>query len=194
MASLLVGLGNPGAQYERTRHNLGYMVIRSLAKKWGGVFRRDPRGLGESTKIDVEGKTVHLLLPTTYMNVSGEAVSAYMHYFKIPLEQLLIVVDDVALPFGKCRLRGWGSSGGHNGLKSVEHVLCSTHYKRLRMGIGHPGERVLADFVLESFSAEEQKELQKFIDQGTAILENILKEGFSATQNVINSLTQVRGE
>lgn len=185
---LFVGLGNPGTHYEKTRHNLGFLVIRAFANKYGKVFKKDVKFLGETVKFDIEGKEVHLLLPHTYMNRSGEAIKAYMNYFKIPLEKILVVLDDVALPFGKCRLRGWGSSGGHNGLKSVENCLLSNHYKRLRMGIGHPGEKILTDFVLDPFSNEEQKELQQFIDKGIAILENVIRQGFSAAQ--CNRLTQ----
>lgn len=185
---LFVGLGNPGRQYEMTRHNMGYLVIQAFAKRLGWSFKEDHRFNAMIVKGSVEGREVHLLLPLTYMNLSGQAVMRYMHYFKIPFDRLVVITDDVALAFGKLRLRGIGSAGGHNGLKSIESSLGTSHYKRLRMGIGHPGERVLADYVLEMFDPIERQCLPVFIDSGVEILQRLLKENFSHVMTSVNSV------
>jgi peptidyl-tRNA hydrolase, PTH1 family len=144
--------------------------------------------------------TVHLILPTTYMNNSGIAVRRYLDYFKLMPQQLVVVVDDVALPFGEMRLRGEGSSGGHNGLKSLTEHLATSHYARLRMGIGsnmghpqsHPegqpeGYMPLADYVLSDFSTSEVGQLEEFIDRGTQVLMRLIKEPIAIVMNAINT-------
>src|SRR5262249_53882417 len=124
----------------------------------------------------------------TYMNLSGNAVRRYVDYFKVPLNSLVIVTDDMALPFGQLRLRHMGSSGGHNGLKSIEACLGTSHYKRLRMGISHPGEKTWVDYVLEPFSSTEQQELPTFIDRGVEVLQRLLKESFSHVMSSVNAV------
>jgi PTH1 family peptidyl-tRNA hydrolase len=186
---LFVGLGNPGSQYEMTRHNMGYLVIQAFAHRLEWSLKEDRRFNARVVKGGVDNHTIHLLLPLTYMNLSGNAVRRYADYFKLPLTSLIIVTDDIALPFGQLRLRNMGSAGGHNGLKSIEACFGTTHYKRLRMGIGHPGEKMLADYVLEPFSHAEQQELSTFIDRGVEVLQRLLKESFSHVMTSVNDVS-----
>lgn len=185
---LFVGLGNPGLQYEMTRHNMGYLVVQAFAYRLKWFLKEDRRFNANVVKGNVENQTIHLLLPLTYMNLSGNSVRRYIDYFKIPIENLIIVTDDIALPFGQLRLRNMGSAGGHNGLKSIESCLGTSHYKRLRIGIGHPGEKMLANYVLETFSQIEQRELPVFIDHGVEVLQRLLKESFTQVMNSVNTI------
>lgn len=193
---LFVGLGNPGPQYALTRHNMGYLVVQAFAERLGWVFKEDKRFNARVAKGMSENKTVHLVLPLTYMNLSGTAVRRYVDYFKLSLDRLVVVTDDIALPFGQLRLRTLGSAGGHNGLKSVEAHLGTTHYTRLRMGIGHPGQKVLVDYVLDLFSHSEQEELPIVIDRGVEILQRLLRESASHVMNTVNTVPkqQTKGE
>lgn len=185
---LFIGLGNPGPKYEMTRHNMGYLVIETFAKRLGWILKEDRRFSACAAKGVVDNHTIHLLLPLTYMNLSGNSVRRYVDYFKIPLNHLIVITDDTALPFGQLRLRNLGSAGGHNGLKSIEACLGTSHYKRLRMGIGHPGEKILANYVLEDFSCAEQQELPAFIDRGVEVLQRMLKESFSRVMTSVNTV------
>lgn len=171
-----------------TRHNMGYLVIQCLALRLGWSLREDRRFNAKVVKGVFENYTVHLLLPLTYMNLSGNAVRRYMDYFKIPVNSSVIITDDIALPFGQLRLRSVGSSGGHNGLKSIEACLGSSSYRRLRMGIGHPGEKMLVNYVLEPFNREEEQELPVFIDRGVEVLQRLLKESFIHVMNSVNTV------
>jgi peptidyl-tRNA hydrolase, PTH1 family len=185
---LFVGLGNPGLQYEMTRHNIGFLVIQELVHRLGWSLKDDKRFNARMAKGLSEDQTIHLLLPLTYMNLSGNAVRRYVDYFKIPFSCIVVVTDDIALPFGKLRLRSMGSAGGHNGLKSIEACLGTSHYKRLRMGIGHPGEKMLVNYVLEIFNHVEQQELPTFIDRGVEVLQRLLKESFSHVMTSVNTV------
>ena len=185
---LFVGLGNPGPQYEMTRHNIGYMVVQEFAKSLSWSFKEDRRFNALVTKGIIEELTVHLMMPLTFMNLSGEAVRRYIDYFKLPLKKLVIIADDIALPYGQLRLRTMGGDGGHNGLKSIHVHLGTAHYMRLRMGIGHPGQKMLTDYVLDAFSATEKKELPALIDRGVEILKRLLKENPSHVMNSVNRI------
>lgn len=185
---LFVGLGNPGPQYEMTRHNMGALVVQKFAYQLESHLKEDRRFNAKIAKGIKENITVHLVLPLTFMNLSGTAVRQYADYFKIPLDRVLIVTDDISLPFGQLRLRSMGSAGGHNGLKSIEHFLGSSQYMRLRMGIGHPGETMLSNYVLETFNQAEQKELPAFIDRGVEVLQRLLKESFERVMNSVNTV------
>jgi PTH1 family peptidyl-tRNA hydrolase len=174
---LIVGLGNPGDEYARTRHNIGRRLIEFLAgeEKVKLASKKSQKAAVASVSWDRE--TVCLAHPLTFMNLSGEAIAALVKYWKItPEKDLLIVVDDVALPFGKFRLRGEGSSGGHNGLASVEEYLGTREYARLRIGIGSCENKVaggsmgsegsLRDYVLSAFNAAEEKKMQALLAKG----------------------------
>ncbi|SPJ31900.1 aminoacyl-tRNA hydrolase [Candidatus Protochlamydia amoebophila] len=184
---LFVGLGNPGLQYELTRHNMGYLVIKSLANKLGWSFKEDKRFNALISKGMVENKSVHLILPLTYMNLSGTAVKRYLDFFKFPMTNLFVVTDDISLSFGKLKLKTMGSAGGHNGLKSVETHLGTSHYNRLKMGIGHPGEKNFASYVLDVFTQEELQVLATFVDRGVEVLLRLIKESVSQVMNAVNT-------
>lgn len=162
MKFLLVGLGNPGAEYEDTRHNIGFSVLEALAKKHDGLFSLD-RGAHKAS-IKLRGKQVVLIKPTTYMNLSGKAVNYWLQKEQINKENLLVITDDLALPFGKIRLKGAGSDGGHNGLKDIQHTLQTTAYARLRFGIGSEFSKGRqSDYVLGKWDKEEQVTLNERI-------------------------------
>ncbi len=166
---------------------MGYLVIKAFALGMGWHFKEDRRFNALVAKGVIGEASIHLLLPLTYMNLSGTAVRRYLDFFKLPASCLVVVTDDIALSFGKLRLKTMGSAGGHNGLKSVETHLGSSHYVRLRMGIGHPGEKELAGYVLDSFSPEELKILATFVDRGVEVLLRLLKESVSHVMNVVNT-------
>ena len=174
MKYLIVGLGNPGKRYEKTRHNLGFMVLRGLAEKYGLNFRTAQHVHGELAVGEVKGKSLLLLMPMTYMNLSGQAVKEAVMYYKVDLSHLLILSDDINLEFGTLRLRQEGSSGGHNGLKSIESSLQTQHYARLRVGIDDRLNGDLADYVLDRFSEQELEQLSPIIEKGIAMIETWL--------------------
>jgi peptidyl-tRNA hydrolase, PTH1 family len=179
VSRLVVGLGNPGKRYENTRHNLGFLTVREFADCHAISLKKGWRIKGELGSGTVDNEVVKLLLPTTYMNLSGRALIQMMNYYKISVEDLLVVVDDIYLPFGEIRPRSEGSSGGHNGLKSIEQVLGTRKFARLRMGIGEeraPGQS-LESYVLENFTLAESEKLPKLTRRGTKLIESWLKHG-----------------
>ena len=188
---VIAGLGNPGKQYEVTRHNLGYLVVKAFARRQGWNFKEDKRINAFISRNPCDDVMVHLVLPTTYMNNSGAAVRQYLDYYKLTPESLVVVTDDIALPYGQLRVRPEGSAGGHNGLKSVEAYLGTQNYARLRMGIGdhrqsaEPAES-LADYVLGDFTRHELDKLEEFIDQGAQILMRLVKEPLVNVMNNVN--------
>lgn len=185
---LFVGLGNPGPEYQLTRHNLGALVVEEFAHRMGWSLKDDRRFIAKVAKGVSENQTVHLVLPMTYMNLSGKAVKPYADYYKVPLNRIVVVSDDIAIAFGQHRLRTMGSAGGHNGLKSIEHSLGSSNYLRLRMGIGHPGEAMLVNYVLEAFNEDERKQLPAVIDRGVHVLQLLLKESVDNVMKAINTV------
>ncbi|WP_202081448.1 aminoacyl-tRNA hydrolase [Caldalkalibacillus salinus] len=183
---LIVGLGNPGPKYEDTRHNIGFMVIDHLARALNiEVTQNKGKGLvGEGL---VEGQKVMLVKPMTYMNLSGECVRALMDYYKIPIDDVLIIYDDLDLPFAKFKLRMKGSSAGHNGLKSIIAHLGTQAFQRVKMGIGRPEYGDIIPYVLGKFAKEEQKHLQPWIEEaGEASLAFVTEPDFSKVMNRFN--------
>lgn len=186
---LIVGLGNPGAEYEWSRHNLGFMLIDKLSADTGlDKFRRECQSL--VGRRELEGRTVKLVKPQTYMNLSGEAVACLVHKHKMsePGEQLIVISDDLALPFGKIRIRARGSAGGHNGLKSIIGSLGTNEFTRLRMGI--QPEHPIADakrFVLDKFSRALRPEVEKILDRSAQALRAILRDGVLKAMSEFNS-------
>ncbi len=175
MSFLLVGLGNPGVEYDKTRHNIGFDVLDAFAKKYEGQF--EPVKHGWLCQIRIKGKIVYLLKPNTYMNLSGKAVSYWMQQYKIKLEHVLIVLDDLAIDLSALRLRLKGSDGGHNGLKSIDMSLGTQQYARLRFGIGNNfprGKQV--DFVLGVWKKEEEVPVLEGIDKSLLLMEGFLQE------------------
>jgi peptidyl-tRNA hydrolase, PTH1 family len=196
---LIVGLGNPGAKYEKTRHNLGFMVVEALAREYGLSFKRGWRLQGRVAGGVVEGKNAHLLMPTTYMNLSGRAVQKALHYYKIFLGHLVIVVDDVYVKFGAMRFRGVGSAGGHNGLKNIEACVGTPEYPRLRMGVGPKNgknlpdgqEMALEEYVLANFTPDECQELPKVVENGALVVKEWLKLGVEAASSLAGNISKL---
>ncbi len=184
---LIVGLGNPGAGYEGTRHNAGYYIVKQGAQKWGGAFKHASHLIGDLAQINIHGKKLLLLLPSTFMNSSGDAVRRCMEYYKVPFDQMLVVCDEIALPFGTLRIRSKGSPGGHNGLKSIQAHLNTEHYARLRVGISAPGHEDLADYVLGRFSQEESAEMPKIAARALDVLELWISAGIAAAMQAANA-------
>ncbi|MBV9958046.1 MAG: aminoacyl-tRNA hydrolase [Acidobacteria bacterium] len=188
---LIVGLGNPGAEYEWTRHNLGFMLIDRLARETGAlVKRKECRAL--IGRAELEGRALELVKPQTYMNLSGESVACIVdkrHDSRARGAQDLIVIsDDLALPFGTIRLRPRGSAGGHNGLKSIIGALRTEEFARLRIGIQPP--HPLSDtkrFVLEEFSRAERTEVEKILERSTDALRAVLRDGIDKAMALYNS-------
>jgi peptidyl-tRNA hydrolase, PTH1 family len=184
---IFIGLGNPGKKYEMTRHNIGFLVIQAFAKCYGFVFREEPVFHSHIARGKVDDHPVALMMPTTYMNDSGRAVKAYLDYYKLTPADIVVVNDDIALGFGELRLRPSGSSGGHNGLKSVQFYLQTAEYARLRMGIGeHTGHPSLAEYVLDVFDQEELLKLPEFINRGVRALHQLLSLPISQVMNNVN--------
>lgn len=185
MQYLIVGLGNIGAEYQHTRHNIGFDVIDNLAQDAGVKFN-DQR-YGAIAEMKIKGHTLTLLKPSTYMNLSGNAVRYWMQVKKIPLENVLIIVDDLALPFGSLRLRGEGSNAGHNGLKHIQETLGTTKYARLRFGIGndYPKGRQI-EYVLAGWTPEQLEILPERIDMAGQILQSFCLAGIQRTMNDFN--------
>jgi len=190
---LIVGLGNPGRSYEHTRHNLGFLVVDRVAESLEAP-RWQEEGAVAVTAATVDETKVWLLKPLTYMNLSGPPVAGLARYYKIPNEKVLLVVDDVAIPFGRLRLRAEGTAGGHNGLKSVIAALGSTSFPRLRIGIGPvPPQMDMADFVLEKLSKSEMETLDSVLDRAVEAVRLWRTQGVAAAANAVNAPT-VEGE
>ena len=183
---LIVGLGNPGAKYKNTRHNVGFQILQSLADKKGVPFKHSSQLVGELAQATIRDKKVFLLQPATYMNLSGEAVKRFVDYYKIPLDHVIVVCDDVALPLGTMRMRTKGSSGGHNGLESIETHLNTQFYARLRIGVGGPGNQVLSDYVLGRFSEEEDKTVREIEAKAVEVLELWIAAGIAIAMQTSN--------
>lgn len=188
MKFLLVGLGNIGDAYAHTRHNIGFDVLDAFAAKHGAAFRTDR--LADVAEVKLKGKQLFLMKPSTYMNLSGKAVKYWMEKEKIPVEQVLVIVDDLAISLEKLRMRPGGSDAGHNGLKSIQEQLLTVDYPRLRFGIGNQfpkGGQV--DFVLGKWSAEELPIVMKKMDYCITAIESFVLIGMEKTMNTVNRYT-----
>ncbi|MEB1809634.1 MAG: aminoacyl-tRNA hydrolase [Bacillaceae bacterium] len=183
---LIVGLGNPGAKYENTRHNAGFMVIDECAKSMG-IELSETKFKGVYGSAVIDGEKVFLLKPLTYMNLSGESVRPFMDYFKIDLEDVLIIFDDMDLPVGQIRLRQKGGHGGHNGIKSLNAHLGTNEFKRIRIGVERPDPGVsVVNHVLGTFRAEEKDALDQAISKATEACRFWLKNEFPNVMNQYN--------
>jgi len=178
MKYLIVGLGNIGDEYRDTRHNIGFTVLEAFAGESGAVF--NDKRYGSICEIKFKGRTFVLLKPSTYMNLSGNAVSYWLRKEKIPIENLLVIVDDIALPLGSIRMRAKGSDGGHNGLAHINQVLSTTEYARIRIGIGNNFRKgTQVNFVLSLWTSDEKK----FLDERISIVIEMIKSfGLSGTE------------
>lgn len=185
MSFLVVGLGNIGSEYADTRHNIGFMIADELAKRSSASFSLLRHAYYSDFKF--RGKQVYVIKPTTYMNLSGKAVNYWMQELKIPLERVIVLVDDLALPFGTIRLKPKGSSAGHNGLKSIEALCGGQQYPRLRFGVGDNFPRGRqAEYVLSPFEKEEILDLPALIDRSCQMIESIVHTGIELTMTNFN--------
>ena len=183
---LIIGLGNPGIRYRRTRHNTGFMVIERLGKDNDARFIKK-KGLCEQAETTIAGRRVILAKPLTYMNNSGGAVAGLVQWYKIPLERLLIVVDDIDMPFGRLRLRPGGGSGGHKGLASIIEYLGTEKFARLRTGIGNEEiKRDVVKSVLSPFQSEERQKLEAIIAKARDAVICFIREGIDKAMTLYN--------
>lgn len=183
---LIVGLGNPGYEYENTRHNTGFMVLNKMAESVGVSF--EDKRYGYVAETSIKGRKVFLLKPTTYMNLSGNAVRYWLQKENIDQKRLLVVVDDLSIPLGDYRLKGNGSNGGHNGLGNIQQLI-GQQYARLRMGIGSDFQRgQQVDWVLGKYTDEDMRTLQPSIDEAVEIIRSFVLAGLDITMNQFNKL------
>jgi PTH1 family peptidyl-tRNA hydrolase len=187
--TLIVGLGNPGKEYARTRHNVGFRLVEGLASRWQAPPWQDQKKFRSSTtRTERNGRVIIMARPQTFMNASGEAVAALTAWHKTALLRVLIVVDDADLPFGEIRLRARGSSGGHHGLESIETHLGSREFARLRLGIGRQtdGRREIADYVLAPFTKAETGLLDEVLTVSATMVECWLDNGIEKAMSLYN--------
>ncbi|MFI4921038.1 MAG: aminoacyl-tRNA hydrolase [Gammaproteobacteria bacterium] len=184
---LVVGLGNPGADYVMTRHNVGWWFVDALARAHGGSFSHERKFSGDVCRINIGGNDIRLLKPTTFMNRSGQAVKALSAYLKVPPEAVLVAHDDLDLPFGTVRLKRGGGSGGHNGLKdTIAHL--GEDFVRLRFGIAHPdGSRDVIDYVLERASSTEESAIMESIGAAVTAMPDLLAGQFDKVMQGLHS-------
>ena len=184
---LIIGLGNPGTEYRHTRHNIGFDVVDAFVQKHAGIFRLDR--LAEVAEIKWKGRIFICIKPTTYMNLSGKAFKYWLDKEKVALEQTLTVVDDLALPLSKLRLRTGGSHAGHNGLFDIQTILCTDQYPKLRFGIGnHFPKGMQVEYVLGKWFPEEQSVVKEKIEKCVEVIENVSVIGFERTMSQVNSI------
>ena len=183
---LVVGLGNIGPEYSKTRHNMGFMVLDAWSQASNTAFIT--MRYGDVAEIHLKGRTVYLLKPSTYMNLSGNAVRYYLQKLPIPTDRLLVICDDINLPFGKLRMRKNGSDGGHNGLKNIAECLETENYARIRMGVGHEfSTGAQADYVLGNLSEEEMKEMDNLSEKVIQGVKDWIFVGADRAMNVLNA-------
>jgi PTH1 family peptidyl-tRNA hydrolase len=184
---IIAGLGNPGPEYAGNRHNAGHMVVELLAERMGGRFKAH-RTRNEVADGRLAGVPVTLAKPRTYMNTSGGPVAALASFYKVPPERLVVVHDELDIPFGAIRLKLGGGDNGHNGLRSITRALGTNAYYRIRLGVGRPPGRMdAATFVLRNFSTAERQELPLLIDRGADAVETLLSKGMAAAQNMFHA-------
>lgn len=185
MKYLIAGLGNIGSEYSDTRHNIGFMVLDAFAKASNAVF--ESNRLCFNVKVKHKGKSFILIKPTTYMNLSGKAIKYWLDKEKIEQNNLLVILDDIALPFGTVRIKPNGSNGGHNGLKSIDELLGNNNYARMRFGVGNDFSKGRqADYVLSNFSSDEIKQLPICIEQMKSAIFNFVLAGVQDTMSRFN--------
>jgi len=182
---IITGLGNPGRQYKDTRHNIGFMVMEELASRYK-VEKQESKFEAIIGHITLDGHKVLLVKPLTYMNLSGNSVQPLIHWYKLTLDNLIVVYDDMDLPLGTIRIRPTGGSGGHKGIKSIMERLSSAEFARVRLGIGRPEQRDAVDWVLGRFTDQEQPLLKETVRRAADALEKWVKSGIVDTMNTYN--------
>jgi len=185
---LIVGLGNPGADYEATRHNVGFWLAEAIAADHGGAFRLEPKFHGLLTRITLAGQDLRLLKPTTYMNRSGQSVAAVVRYFDVTPGQILVLHDELDLPVGTLRLKLGGGHGGHNGLRDIIGVLGSRDFWRLRIGIDHPGEKhLVTNYVLGRPSRADEELVRDRFPDAQGIVPDLVAGEFQRVMNRLHT-------
>lgn len=185
---LIVGLGNPGSEYEHTRHNIGFDFIDELAKLWKTSLKEEKKFFGQVARVNLNVGEVWLLKPLTFMNKSGTAVQALAKFYKILPEDILIIHDELDIPCGQVRFKKGGSNGGHNGLKDIQAWLGTAEFYRLRIGIGHPGDRNLViRYVLHKPQAQEQSLITEAMQKSLAAIPQMLTGEYSSVQQQLHS-------
>ncbi|OAQ15462.1 peptidyl-tRNA hydrolase [Bibersteinia trehalosi Y31] len=186
---LIVGLGNPGAKYEGTRHNAGEWLINEIARIYNVSLKEEPKYFGKTAKISTPQGEVRLLVPTTFMNLSGKAVGALANFFRIQPEEILVAHDELDLPAGSVKIKQGGGHGGHNGLKDIVACLGNKNtFYRVRIGIGHPGSKdLVSGYVLGKPSPEDQRLLDSVIDEAARCVDILFKDGMVKATNRLNA-------
>lgn len=190
MIKLIVGLGNPGKEYEATRHNVGFWLLDELAWQWKAQFKDDKKYFAQTVKVNTEYGEVWLMKPNTFMNLSGKAVSALAQFYKIQPEEILVVHDELDIPCGKIRLKKGGGNGGHNGLKDIQAKLGTPDFYRLRLGINHPGDKNLVHaWVLNKPSAEDKQSIENSIQKSLQAMSDIVQHRIEEAVRFLHSGT-----
>ncbi|PIT18555.1 aminoacyl-tRNA hydrolase [Snodgrassella alvi] len=185
---LIVGLGNPGKEYEHTRHNIGFDFIDELASLWKIGLKEEKKFFGQVARVNLDEGEIWLLKPSTYMNKSGTAVQALTKFYKISPEEILIIHDELDIPCGQIRFKKGGSNGGHNGLKDIQAWLGTPDFYRLRLGIGHPGDRnLVVHYVLNKPQAQEHALITEAIQKSLTAMPHLLKGEYSSVQQQLHS-------
>lgn len=186
---LIVGLGNPGPEYDRTRHNAGADFVTELARRYGASLSPESKFFGDTSRLSIEGRDLRLLIPTTFMNRSGQAIGALAQFYKIPPEAILVAHDELDLPPGTARLKHGGGHGGHNGLRDTIKALGNSRdFNRLRLGIGHPGSAAqVVGYVLRKAAPDDQHLLEEATDRAIEIVPQLLKGEWAAAMNRLHT-------
>ena len=185
---LIVGLGNPGDKYTKTRHNAGFLFLDRLLEQVGGLLKADKHCYGRTTKVEIAGQEVRLLAPDTFMNLSGKAVVAACRYYKIHLNEVLVAHDELDLPVGIARLKLAGGHGGNNGLRDIAQKAATKDFARLRIGIGHPGVgRDVSAYVLKQASRSDQQAIGNAIAESLRVIESVVRGDFPHAMNELHT-------
>jgi len=185
---LIVGLGNPGKEYANTRHNAGFWFVDALARQLKASFSHEKKFHGDVARCQWQGRDLWLLKPMTYMNLSGQALLALTQFYKIPLESVLVVHDDLDLPTGVGRLKAGGGHGGHNGLRDIIARFSDNNFARLRIGIGHPGDKAsVTDHVLNKISGEDEQAIRHVIDTGLTVMPLVIEGELQKAMNQLHT-------
>ena len=188
---LIIGLGNPGEKYSKTRHNAGFWFIDALAEKYGAAFKTETKFSGDIAKINIDGQAVWLLKPSTFMNRSGLAAHQVTQFYKIPTENVLVVYDELDLPTGTARLKKSGGHGGHNGLRDI-HAQITKEYLRLRLGISHPGDsKKVADYVLSRPSQDDEIGIINAIDRSLTVISQVVHGDIQKAMNSLHTESEI---
>ena len=189
---LIVGLGNPGSNYDRTRHNAGADLVLELAKSYQVAMKHESKFFGDTAKINIDGRDVRLLIPTTFMNRSGQSVAALARFYQVPVEAILVVHDELDIAPGSARFKKGGGHGGHNGLRDIVQSLGNNKsFARLRIGIGHPGDaRQVADYVLKKASPSDQQLISNSIDDALRSLPLAISGQWERAMTALHTVQQ----